>query len=142
MFFEKISKINKLQAQMKREMIRLAIKACLYRCYEYSSAEKLCYKQFYGNKFDTSDKVDKWIIHSIAFLPFHAVHRVLDARILECFNIPSSSGSHFVRTLGWDPSSWVDLHSMAHSHTYITYTHSFIYLSTYLFIYSSIYLYR
>ena len=98
---------------MKREMIRLAIKACLYRCYEYSSAEKLCYKQFYGNKFDTSDKVDKWIIHSIAFLPFHAVHRVLDARILECFNIPSSSGSHFVRTLGWDPSSWVDLHSMA-----------------------------
>ena len=57
--------------------------------------------------------MDKLIIHSITFLPFHAAHRVPDARILECFAIPSSSGSHFVRTLHCDPSSWVDLHSMA-----------------------------
>jgi len=35
------------------------------------------------------------------FLPFHTVHGVLMARILEWFVIPSSSGPHFVRTLPW-----------------------------------------
>ena len=57
--------------------------------------------------------MDKLIIHSTTFSPFHAVRRVLEARILECLASPSSSGSHFVRTLHCDPSSWVDLHSMA-----------------------------
>jgi len=33
------------------------------------------------------------------FLPFHTVHGVLEARILEWFAIPSSSGPHSVRAL-------------------------------------------
>ena len=37
-------------------------------------------------------------------LPFHTVHGVLTARILEWFAIPSSSGSHCVRTLHYYPS--------------------------------------
>ena len=38
------------------------------------------------------------------FLPFHAVHGVLEARILEWLAIPFSSGPHFVRTLHHDLS--------------------------------------
>ena len=38
------------------------------------------------------------------FLPFHTVHGVLEARILEWFAIPSSLGLHFVRTLHHDLS--------------------------------------
>ena len=38
------------------------------------------------------------------FLPFHNVHRVLKARILEWFAIPSSSGANFIRTLHYDSS--------------------------------------
>ena len=38
------------------------------------------------------------------FLPFHIVHGVLAARILEWFAIPSSSGSRCVRTLHYYPS--------------------------------------
>ena len=38
------------------------------------------------------------------FLPFHTVHGVLKARILEWFAIPSSSGPRFVRTPHYDPS--------------------------------------
>ena len=38
------------------------------------------------------------------FLPFHAVHGVLKARILKWFAIPFSSGSRLVRTLHHDPS--------------------------------------
>ena len=52
----------------------------------------------------------------LIFLPFHAVHRVLKARILKWFTIPFSRGPHFVRTLH-DPSVWVALHSMAHNFT-------------------------
>ena len=37
------------------------------------------------------------------FLPYHIVHGVLTARILEWFAIPSSSGPRFVRTLCYDP---------------------------------------
>ena len=36
------------------------------------------------------------------FLSFYTVHEVLVASILEWFAIPSSSGSHFVRTLPHD----------------------------------------
>ena len=50
-------------------------------------------------------------------LPFHTVHGILKARILKWFAIPFSSGPHFVRALHHDPSSWVALHSMAHSFT-------------------------
>ena len=39
------------------------------------------------------------------FLPFYTVHGILTARILEWFVIPSSSGSHFVRTLHYDLSA-------------------------------------
>ena len=38
------------------------------------------------------------------FLPFHAVHGVLKARILKWFAIPFSSGPHSVRPLHNDPS--------------------------------------
>ena len=38
------------------------------------------------------------------FLPFHTVHGVLTARILVWFAIPSSSGSHFFKTLHCGPS--------------------------------------
>ena len=38
------------------------------------------------------------------FLPFHTVHGVLKARILEWFAIPFSHGPHVVRTLRHDPS--------------------------------------
>ena len=52
---------------------------------------------------------------SVIFLPFHTVHGVLKAKILECFAIPSSSGLHFVRILHYDHRSWVALHGMAYS---------------------------
>ena len=46
-----------------------------------------------------------WGVHlSVSFLPFHAVHGVLKARILKWFAIPFSSGPHFVWTLHHDPS--------------------------------------
>ena len=54
---------------------------------------------------------------SVIFLPFHTVHGVLKARILECFAIPYSSRPHFVRTLHCDHRSGVALHGMAHSFT-------------------------
>ena len=40
----------------------------------------------------------------IIFLPFHTVHGVLKATILEWFAIPFSSGPRFVRTLHYDSS--------------------------------------
>ena len=48
-------------------------------------------------------------------LPFQTVHGVLKARILKWFDIPFSSGLHFVRTLARTCLSWVALHGMAHS---------------------------
>ena len=51
------------------------------------------------------------------FLPFHSVHGVLEARTLEWLAIPFSSESRFVRTLQYDLSIQVALHSMAHSFT-------------------------
>ena len=38
------------------------------------------------------------------FLPFHTVHGVVIARVMEGFAIPSSSGPCFVRTPHYDPS--------------------------------------
>ena len=38
------------------------------------------------------------------FLPFHTVHGVLKARMLKWFDIPFSSGPHFVRILHLDQS--------------------------------------
>ena len=43
------------------------------------------------------------------------MNKVLKARILKWFAIPFSSGPHLVRTLYYDLSTWVALHSMAHS---------------------------
>ena len=50
----------------------------------------------------------------ISFLPFHTVHGILEARILEWFAISFSSRPCFVRTLPYDASSWVALQSTAH----------------------------
>ena len=47
--------------------------------------------------------------------PFHTVHGVLTARILEQLAIPFSNKPRFVRALHYDHLSWVALHSMAHS---------------------------
>ena len=48
-------------------------------------------------------------------LPFHTVHGVLKARILNWLAISFSSGPHFVRTLHHDPSIWVALYVIIHS---------------------------
>ena len=53
------------------------------------------------------DSILKWryiYIHVPVFLPFHTVHEVLNARMLEWFAIPFSNGPHFARTLHQDPS--------------------------------------
>ena len=49
------------------------------------------------------------------FLPFHAVHGVLKARILTWFAIPFSSVLCFVSALHPVPSIWVALYNMAHN---------------------------
>ena len=59
----------------------------------------------------------EFIFQCPIFLPFHAVHGVLKARILKWFAIPFSSGPRFISTLYHDPSvldgpTW---HGMAHS---------------------------
>ena len=62
-----------------------------------------------------TDMGNSSFICPLSFLPFHAVHGVLKARILKWFPIPFSSGPHFVRTLHHIHLSWVSLHGMAHS---------------------------
>ena len=49
-------------------------------------------------------RLGEFIFQCHIFLPFHSVHGLLGARILEWFAIPLSSGSCFVRTLHYDPS--------------------------------------
>ena len=49
------------------------------------------------------------------FLPFHTIHGVLMARILDWFAISSSTGPPFVRILHYCHLSWVALHNIAHS---------------------------
>ena len=49
------------------------------------------------------------------FLPFHAVHGVLKARILKWFAIPFSSGPLFSELSTMTHPSWVALHGMARS---------------------------
>ena len=56
----------------------------------------------------------EFIFHCRIFLPFHTVHGVLKARMLNWFSISFSSGPCFVRTLHHD-LSWVSIHGMAHS---------------------------
>ena len=46
----------------------------------------------------------EFIFQCPIFLPFHTVHGVLKARILNDFAIPFSSGPHSVRPLHHDPS--------------------------------------
>ena len=55
-----------------------------------------------------------FILWCHTFLPFHTVYRFLQARILECFSITSSSGPSFVRTLHYDLSILVSLPGMSH----------------------------
>ena len=47
---------------------------------------------------------EEFIFQCPIFLPLHAVHGVLKARILKWFAILFSSGPHFVRSLHHDPS--------------------------------------
>ena len=47
------------------------------------------------------------------FLPYHTVHGVLAAKVLEWVAIPSSSEPCFVRTLHYDPFILSDLNDMA-----------------------------
>ena len=49
------------------------------------------------------------------FLPFHTIHGVLEARILEWVVISPTSGPHFIRTLHYDHPSRMAQHGMAHS---------------------------
>ena len=49
------------------------------------------------------------------FLPFHAFHGVLKARMLNWFTVPFSSGPHFAELSIMTHLSWVALHGMAHS---------------------------
>ena len=62
-----------------------------------------------------TDRPGEFIFQCPIFLPFHTVHGVLKAGILNWFAIPFSSGPHSVRTLHMTHPSWVALHSMAHS---------------------------
>ena len=49
--------------------------------------------------------VSGWLKYQeMSFLPFHTVHGVLYARILEQFAISSSSGLSFVKTVHYDPT--------------------------------------
>ena len=41
----------------------------------------------------------EFIFQCPIFLPFHTAHGILKTRILKWFDIPVSSGRHFVRTL-------------------------------------------
>ena len=51
----------------------------------------------------------------VYFLPFHTVHGVLSGRILKWVAISSSSGPYLVRTLHYETSVLVALHSKTHS---------------------------
>ena len=51
-----------------------------------------------------TDRPGEFLFQCLILLPFHAVHRVLKARILKWFAIPFFSGPCFARTLHHDPS--------------------------------------
>ena len=57
----------------------------------------------------------KFIFQCPIFLPFHAVHGVLKARLLKWFAIPFFSGLHFSELSTMTRVSWVALHGMAHN---------------------------
>ena len=65
----------------------------------------------------TSLDGNRVIFPLLIFFPFHSVHGVLVARILEWVTIHSSNGPQFVRPLHYDLSVLVALHSMTHSFT-------------------------
>ena len=68
-----------------------------------------------GNTLDTYQSRG-FISWCHIFLPFHTVHGVFQARILEWVAISSSSGPCFVRTLHYDPSV---LGGCKHAHSFI-----------------------
>jgi len=58
----------------------------------------------------------EFIFQCLIFLPFHAVHGVLKARMLKWFAIPFSSEPYFFSEFSTVTHlSWVALHDMAHS---------------------------
>ena len=67
------------------------------------SLVSICPLLFPSSILDTF-QLGRLIFHCHVFWPFHIVHEVLAARILELFAILSSSGLHFIRTLHYDLS--------------------------------------
>ena len=57
----------------------------------------------------------EFIFQCPIFLPLHTVHEFLKARIWKWFSIPFSSGPHLAELSTITRSSWLALHSMAHS---------------------------
>ena len=56
-----------------------------------------------------------WEVHLSFFLPFHAVHGVLKARMLKWFAIPPPLDHVLSELSTMTCPSWVALHGMAHS---------------------------
>ena len=76
-----------------------------------SGAISNCPPPFPSSILDTSD------LGGGACSSFYTVHELLQARTLEWFAIPSSSGPRFIRTLHRDCLPLVALHGITHSFT-------------------------
>jgi len=90
----------------------------------YTTESHFCFgpaSSFFLKIFLPSSPVAYWtptnlvIFQCHIFWPFHTVHGILKARILEWFAIPFSSGPCLVRTLLYDLYALVPLHGMSHS---------------------------
>ena len=112
-------------------------------CFHFFSASS-----FFLELFICSSPVTFWhlltwgfIFQCPIFLPFHAVHEVLKARMLKWFAIPFSSGPRFVRTLQCelsilgDPTymapSFIELHKTVF-HVIILFSFQWLWFSFYL----------
>ena len=73
-------------------------------CFILSGAISNCPQLFPSSISDTFWP-EGFIFWCHIFLPFHTIHGILTARILEWFAISLSSGPYFVRTLHYDPST-------------------------------------
>ena len=89
-------------------------------CLILSGAINNCPPLFPSSILDTFQP-GRLIFSCHTFLPFHTIHGVRFAGILEWFALSSSSAPHFVRTLHYDRLSFVALQvalqSLAHSFT-------------------------
>ena len=73
-------------------------------CFILSRPMSNCPLLFPGSIVDTFQPWREVIFYCHISIPFHSVHGVLSARILEWVVIPSSSEPHFARTLYHDQS--------------------------------------